>query len=114
VAVPEPEVRLRDAAVPMRHYRLDHVKRDTAYEIPVDFYAPEALTELPLWTTITTRMRVKIGAGSYVAVGNTRATAADLGAFTASETKQGTLEIKVPVATDTRHEELTTNLGYGM
>lgn len=109
-----PELRLRDAVVPLRHYRLDHVKRDVAHEIPVDFYSDEVLTELPFWTSIVTRMRVKIGAGAYSAVGATRATAVDMGAFTAGETKQCTLEIKVPAAFDTRHEELALNLGYGV
>ena len=109
-----PEIRLRDAAVPLRHYRLDHVRRDTAYEIPVDFYSDEALTELPFWTSIVTRMRVRIGAGAYQAVGATRATAVDMGAFTAGETKECTLEIKVPAAFDMRHEELALNLGLGV
>jgi len=109
-----PETRLRNSAVPLRHFRLDHVKRDTAYEILVDFVSPDALSELPIWTSILTRMRVKIGAGAYQAVGITEATGVDLGAFTAGELKQGTIEVKVPIAADTRHEELTLNLGYGV
>lgn len=109
-----PEVRLRDSAVPLRHYSLTHVKRDTAIEIPVDFYAPEAMTELPFWTSIVDWMRVKIGAGVYSAVGTTLATAVDLGSFTAGEIKQGTIEVKVPVAEDTRQDELALNLGEGI
>jgi hypothetical protein len=109
-----PEVRLRDAAVPLRHFRLTQVKRDVAHEIPVDFYSPEVMSELPFWTSITDWMRVKIGAGAYSAVGDTLATAVDLGSFTAGEVKQGTIEIKVPVAADVRQEELVRNLGYGV
>ena len=108
------ETRLRDAAVPFRSYRLDHAKRDQAYEILVDFHADEAVASMLLWTSIDTRMRVKIGLGSYVAVGITRATAVDLGAFTADETKQGTIEVEIPLAADTRHEELQLNIGYGV
>lgn len=108
------ECRLRDAAVPLRHYRLDHVKRDTAYEIPVDFFSSEARTEFKVWTSLTNRMRIKIGAGAYSAVGDTEATALDLGSFTAGQTKQCTIEIKVPAAADTRHEELAINLGEGI
>ncbi len=109
-----PEVRLRDAAVPVRHYSLTHVKRDTAIEISVDFVADEAMTELPLWTSLASWMRVKIGAGAYQAVGDSLGTAVDLGAFTASELKQGTIEIKAPAAADTRQEVLAFNLGYGV
>jgi hypothetical protein len=112
--VAKPEARLHDAAVPLRHFRLTHVKRDVAYEIAVDFYSPEVMTELPLWTSITNWMRVKIGAGSYSAVGDTLATAVDLGSFTAGETKAGTIEVKVPVAADVRQDELGLNLGYGV
>lgn len=105
---------LRDADVQLHNYRLDHTKRDQAYEINVDFYAHEAVTSMLLWTTIASRMRVKIGLGSYTAVGDSRATAVDLGAFTAGETKQGVIEIKIPLGVDTRHEELALNIGYGV
>ena len=109
-----PEVRQRDAAVPMRGHRLDQQTRDSATEILVDFHSETAVPDLLLWTSIATRLRVKIGAGSYVAVGATRATAANLGTFTAGETKQGTIEVLIPLAADTRHEELELNLGYGV
>jgi hypothetical protein len=112
--VAKPETRLRDAAVPLRHFRLTHVKRDTAIEIPVDFYSPEVMTELPFWTSITNWMRVKIGAGAYSAVGDTLGTAVDLGSFTAGETKAGTIEVKVPAAADVRQDVLALNLGYGV
>ncbi len=108
------ECRLRDAIVPLRSYRLDHVKRDVAYEIPVDFFSEEARSEFPVWTSIVSWMRIKIGAGVYNAVGATEATALDLGAFTAGETKECTMEVKVPVAADVRHEELAINMGYGV
>ncbi len=108
-----PEARQRDAAVPMRGHRLDQQVRDVATEIPVDFYSDQAMT-MVLWTSITNRMRVKLGAGAYAAVGATRATALSLGSFAADETKQGTIEVKVPVGADTSHEELVLNLGYGV
>ena len=103
----KPEVRLHDSA-------LTHVKRDTAIEIPVDFYAPEVMSELPLWTSLTNWMRVKIGAGAYAAVGDTLGTAVDLGSFTAGEIKEGTIEVKVPAAADVRQDELALNLGEGI
>lgn len=109
-----PETRLRDASVPLRHFRLTHVKRDTAHEIPVDIYSPDVMTELPFWTSTVDWMRIKIGAGAYSAVGITRATAVDLGSFTAGETKACTIEIKVPVAEDVRQDVLALNLGYGV
>lgn len=109
-----PEVRLRDAAVPLRHFRLTHIKRDVAHEIPVDFYASEVMSEFPFWTSIAGWMRVKIGAGGYSAVGDSLATAVDLGSFTAGEIKEGTIEIKVPAAADVRQEELVRNLGLGI
>jgi hypothetical protein len=109
-----PEIRLHDAAVPLRHFRLTQVKRDVAYEIPVDFYSPDVMTELPFWTSVTNWMRVKIGAGAYSAVGDTLATAVDMGAFTAGEVKQCTIEVKVPGSADDRQEELALNLGYGV
>jgi hypothetical protein len=108
-----PEIRLHDGAVPLRHYSLTHVKRDVAYEIPVDIVASDVMTELPFWTSIANWMRIKIGAGAYSAVGATRATAVDLGAFTAGQTKDCTIEIKVPAAADVRQEVLAFNLGYG-
>jgi len=98
----------------MRGHRLDQQVRDTATEILVDFHASEAVSDLLLWSTITNRLRVKIGAGSYAAVGDSRTAAVSLGAFTAGETKQGTIEVKIPAGADTRHEELVLNLGYGM
>lgn len=100
--------------MPLRHYRLTHVKRDMAYEIPVDVVADEALTELPFWTSIANWMRIKIGAGAYQAVGITEATGVDLGTFTAGELKQCTIEVKVPVAEDVRQDALKMNLGYGV
>jgi len=108
------EVRLRNATVPLRHYRLDHQKRENPYEIEVDFYSSVAVTELPLWTNLSGWMRVKIGAGAYQFVGNHPTTAVDLGAFSAGEKKQGTLEITVPAAANTRHERLALNLGGGI
>lgn len=108
-----PQVRQRDAAVPMRGHRLDHQVRDVATEILVDFFCPEAVTDLLVWTSIVSRVRVKLGAGAYTAVGATRATAVSLGSFTAGETKQGTIEVEVPIGADTRREELELNLGYG-
>jgi hypothetical protein len=98
----------------MRGHRLDQQRRDIATEIPVDFYSDQVMTSMLLWTSIVNRLRVKIGAGSYSAVGATRATALDLGAFSAGETKAGTIEMKVPIGADTRHEELVLNLGYGV
>ena len=112
--MPEAEVRQRDAAVPMRGHRLDQQRRNIVTEIPVDFYSDQAMTSMLLWTSIVNRLRVKIGAGSYAAVGASRATALDLGAFSAEETKEGTIELKVPLAADTRHEELVLNLGLGV
>jgi hypothetical protein len=104
----------RDAAVPMRGHRLDHQRRDVSTEILVDFWSADAIADLVVWTTIAARVRVKIGAGSYAAVGSTRATAASLGAFSADETKDGTIEVTVPGASDDRHEELTLRLGLGV
>ena len=98
----------------MRGHRLDQQVRDVATEILVDFYSAEAVADLIIWTSIVTRLRVKLGAGSYVAVGATRDTAASLGAFTAGEVKPGTIELKVPLGADTRHEELELILGYGV
>lgn len=108
------EVRLRNATVPLRHYRLDHRRRGDAYEIEVDFYSSTAVSELPFWTNLSGWMRVKIGVGSYTWVGSDISTAFDLGAFTAGEKKQGTLEITVPIAANTRHERLALNLGGGI
>ena len=108
------QIRLRDADVQLHNYRLDHTKRDQAYEINVDFYAEDAVSSMLIWTSIPTRMRVKVGLGSYQDVGATRATAVDLGAFSAGETKQGVIEIKIPAGADTRHEELALNIGYGV
>ncbi len=112
--MPTHEVRLRNAAVQLHNYRLDHTNRDQAYEINVDFYAETAVDSMLIWTSIASRMRVKIGAGAFVAVGAERVTAADLGAFTAGETKDGVIEIEIPAGVDTRHEELTLNIGYGV
>ena len=112
--MPTHEVRLRDAAVQLHNYKLNHRPRDQAYEINVDFYAETAVDEMLIWTSIATRMRVKIGLGAYVVVGDSRATAADLGAFTAGETKSGVIEVEIPLGVDTRDEELALNIGYGV
>jgi len=109
-----PEVRQRNAAVPMRGHRLDQQVRDAATEILVDFYSPIAVAGLLLWTSIADRVRVKLGAGAYSVVGATRATAANLGNFNIGEVKQGTIEVEIPAGADTRREELELNLGYGV
>lgn len=109
-----PEVRQRDGAVPMRGHRIGFAQKDTAYEIPVDFFSDIPMTEYLVWTNISDRLRVKIGAGSFVVIGATRATAADLGVFTAGQTKECTIEVKIPAAADTRHEELELNIGVGV
>lgn len=108
------EVRLRNAAVPLRHFRLDHFRRDVPYEIEVDFYSSGARAEFPFWTSLSGWMRVKIGAGPYVWVGNDVSTAVDIGAFAAGETKQATLEITAPTGVNSRHESLALNLGGGI
>ena len=108
------ECRLHNAIVPLRSYRLDHTKRDVANEILVDFYSEEARSEFRIWTSIASWMRIKIGAGAYAAVGATEATALDIGSFTAGETKEGTIEVKIPAAADVRHQELALNLGLGI
>lgn len=102
----------RDGLVPMRGHKLGYVRRDVAYTIPVDFYSDIPMPEMLLWTNVADRLRVDIG-GGYVVVGDTRLTAVDLGAFTAGQTKQGTIEVKVPLGADTRHEPLVLNLGEG-
>jgi len=109
------QVRQRDALVSMRSNRQTHVRENAAVEIPVDFWSEDANPDLLFWTTSAQRLRVKIGAGAYVAVGASRSAAASLGAFSAGETKQGTLELKVPTGTDMRHGDLVLNLsiGYG-
>jgi len=112
--VPQNEVRLYNSAVQLHNYRIDHMRKDRVYEISVDFHASDATSSMLIWTSIAGRMRVKIGAGAYVAVGATRATAVDLGAFTDDETKAGTIEIKIPPGENTRHEELSLNIGYGV
>ena len=109
-----PEIRLHDAAVPVRHISLTQVKRDVAYEIPVDVVASDVMTDLPFWTSTLNWMRIKIGAGAYAAVGATRATGVDLGSFSADELKECTIEIKVPSADDDRQDVLALNLGYGL
>lgn len=108
------QVRLHNAAVQLHNYRIDHMRKDRVYEIEVDFHASEAVSSMLIWTSIASRMRVKIGAGVYAAVGATRATAVDLGAFSADETKSGTVEIQIPSGENTRHEELALNIGYGI
>ena len=108
------QVRQRDAAVPMRGYRLDQQVEEAATEILVDFWSLDAVSDLVLWTSVGSRLRVKLGVGAYVAVGATRATAASLGAFTAGEMKQGTIEVKVPFGSDSEREDLELNVGYGI
>jgi hypothetical protein len=103
-----------NGAVPMRGYRLDQQVRDVATEILVDFYSPVAVSDLLLWTSISSRVRVKLGAGVYSAVGDDRTTAVSLGSFSAGETKTGTIEVEIPLGADTRREELELNLGYGV
>jgi len=98
----------------MRGHRLDQQVRDVATEILVDFYSPVAVAGLLLWTSIASRVRVKLGAGAYSAVGATRDTAANLGNFNIGEVKQGTIEVEIPAGADTRREELELNLGYGI
>lgn len=107
------QIRQHNAAIPLRGYKLGFMREDVAVEIPVDAYSDQAMSSMLLWTTVANRLRVKIGAGSYVAVGATRATAADLGAFSAGETKVCTIEVKVPVGADIRHEDLVLNVGVG-
>ena len=88
------QVRLRNADVQLHNHRLDHVEKDQAYEINVDLYAETAVDEMLIWTSIDTRMRVNVEAGGYQAVGSTRATAVDLGSFTAGQTKQAVIEVE--------------------
>lgn len=107
------QVRLRNGAVPMHGYKLGFMREDVAVEIPVDFFSDIDMSSMLLWTEEAPRLRVKIGAGSYVAVGADRTTAADLGTFTAGETKEGTIEVKVPIGADIRHEQLVLNVGLG-
>ena len=108
------EIRLRNAAVPLRHFRLDHFRRDATYEIEVDVYSSEARSEFPFWTSLSGWMRVKVGAGSYEWVGSHVSTAVDIGAFSAGEVKQATLEITAPAGVNSRHESLALNLGGGI
>ena len=93
---------------------MTHVREAEVREVLVDFYSPVARADIVIWTEVGDRLRVRLGAGSYVALGTTRDTGVSLGAFTADEIKPGTIEVVVPNGADTRHEELTLNLGYGV
>lgn len=109
----EREVRLRDARVPMRGHRLNYARYDTADEILVDFCSEVATSEFLVWTNATNRVRIDVG-GGYQAVGDSRATAVDLGAFTAGQTKAGTIEVTVPSGSGSRTEELELRIGLGV
>lgn len=107
------QVRQRGAVVPMRGHRLGYRAFDEATEVLVDFYSAVAVTEFKVWTSTASRIRVNMGTG-WLTVGDTFETAADLGAFAAGETRAGTIEITVPSAAGSRHEELPLNIGLGV
>jgi hypothetical protein len=108
------EVRIRNANVPMRGHRLQHQRFDEATEVLVDFYSRVAVSEFKVWTNTADRLRVRLGAGSYVAVGDSFDTAVDLGSFTAGETKAGTIEVTIPSGSGSRHEQLDLSIGLGV
>jgi hypothetical protein len=97
----------------MRGHRLTYARYDTADEILVDFVSLEDTSEFLVWTDTADRIRIDVG-GGWLTVGSSRSTAADLGAFTAGQTKQGKVEVTIPAGSGSRHEELRLNIGLGM
>jgi hypothetical protein len=107
------QVRLRDANVPMRGHRLNFQQHDQATEILCDFYSAVAVSEFLVWTNATGRIRINAGSG-WVTIGDSFATAGDLGAFTAGQTRAATVEVTVPAGSGSRHEELPLNINLGV
>jgi hypothetical protein len=97
----------------MRGHRLNYREFDQATEILCDFYSAVAVSEFKVWTTIASRIRINMGSG-WLVVGNTQATAADLGAFTAGQVRQATVEVMVPYSSGSRHEELPLMIDLGV
>jgi hypothetical protein len=107
------QVRLRDAKVPMRGHRLNYQRFDVATEILCDFYSAVAVSEFKVFTTETSRVRINMG-GGWITIGNSQATAGDLGAFTAGQTRAGTVEVTIPSGSGSRHEELPLMIDLGV
>lgn len=107
------EVRIRNAKVSMRGHRLMFQEFDEATEILVDFHSRVAVTEFRVWANTASRLRVDVG-GGWLAMGDDESSAADLGAFTAGETKNATIEVMVPSGSGSRHEELEVIIGLGV
>lgn len=106
-------IRQRGALVPMRGHRLMNREYDEAYEILADAFSAVAVSEMLVWTGTADRIRVFVDAG-WVTVGGDFDNAGDLGAFTAGEVKNIIIEVTVPTASGSRHEELPLNIGLGV
>ena len=107
------EVRQRDHLVPMAGHKLAMQRYDQSTEILCDFYSAEARSDMLVWTDTANRVRINVGSG-WVTIGNSLATAGDLGAFTAGETKEGTVEVTIPSGSGSRVENLTLYIDGGV
>ena len=111
-------IRHRDGTVAMRGHRLNMQQLDQVTEILADAYSAVVVSEFLVWTDIASRMRIFVD-GGWVVIGATLATAGDLGAFTAGETKNILIEITVPSGDepgglDGRSETLRLNISLGV
>jgi hypothetical protein len=113
LAAGDHEIRHRGGTQPIRGHRLCFQQYDAATEILADAYSAAAVSEFKVWTDTASRMRVFVD-GGWVTVGDSFATAGDLGAFTAGQTKEIKIEITVPSGSGSRHEELPLNIGLGV
>lgn len=113
LAATDHSIRQRGALVPMRGHRLDNQQYDEATEILADAYSAVAVSEFLVWTDTASRIRVYVD-GGWVTVGADYSTAGDLGAFAAGEVKPIKIEVTVPTASGSRHEELPLNIGLGV
>lgn len=98
---------------PIRRIPFDWIRKNIAYTETIEAVAEIGLTGPVLWTDRTGWLRVSVAGGGFQAVGDTRATGVNLGAFTAKQRKSLELEITVPPAAEVRTEFLPLNLAIG-
>jgi hypothetical protein len=102
-----------DGAEELRHLPVDWLRPGVAQTVDALELLADAAGSYVLWTSEAWLEADVAGAG-FVAVGTTRATALDLGAFTAGQRKTLELRVTPPASTPPRRHLVELRLGLGV
>lgn len=97
----------------VRRIPFSWIRNNVSYTEMLEVWSPAGHAGPLLWCDHASWLEASVAGGAYQAVGTTRATAVNLGAFTAGQRKSLALRLKVPLAFSLRYEPVRLRIGLG-